>query len=308
MMATGLNQNAQLLGQLIGTGLGLYGNSQDRAQQKEDQLAAANLLTRSYQLMETDPEASQAAFIQAQQLAPEFVLKAVQGLASQGKASAQPAENPMTEYQRQSLELRRQQQEIDRLKMQRAEETNTLRQQQLQAQIDKLDADLKLKEEKAATERASMKKSQDKSAGIAREAATLAREIAEDSSLPNVTGTVTTILPVVRGESQDLINKAQRLESMLTYENLSLMSGVLTDRDIQFLGRLASGLSVSDGGIKGSTEGVRKRLLDIANKIDAALGAGAESETENGGVPAEPESARPAQPQLSPAAMKYLRK
>lgn len=90
-MVTGLNQNAQLLGQLIGTGLGLYGRSQDRAQQKEDQLAAANLLTQSYQLMETDPEASQAAFIQAQQLAPEFVTKAVQGLALQGEASAQPA-------------------------------------------------------------------------------------------------------------------------------------------------------------------------------------------------------------------------
>lgn len=304
MMATGLNQNAQLIGQLIGTGLGLYGNSQEHAQQKEDQLAAANLLTQSYQLMETDPEASQAAFIQAQQLAPEFVLKAVQGLASQGRGY----EKPLTEYQRQSLELRRQQQEIDRLKMQRAEETNTLRQQQLQAQIDKLDADLKLKEEKAAAERASVQKSQDKSSGIALEASALAREIAEDSSLPNVTGTVTTMLPVVRGESQDLINKAQRLESMLTYENLSLMSGVLTDRDIQFLGRLASGLGVSDGGIKGSTEGVRKRLLDIANKIDAALGAGAESETENGGVPAEPESHQSGQPQLSPAAMKYLRK
>lgn len=149
MMVTGLNQNAQLLGQLIGTGLGLYGRSQERAQQKEDQLAAANLLTQSYQLMETDPEASQAAFIQAQQLAPEFVLKAVQGLASQGKASAQPAENPLTEYQRQSLELRRQQQEIDRLKMQRAEETNTLRQQQLQAQIDKLNADMEAKKTEA---------------------------------------------------------------------------------------------------------------------------------------------------------------
>lgn len=303
-MATGLNQNAQLLGQLIGTGLGLYGNSQERAQQKEDQLSAANLLTQSYKLMETNPGASQAAFIQAQQLAPEFVTKAVQGLALQGRGS----ETPLTEYQRQSLELRRQQQEIDRLKMQRAEETNTLRQQQLQAQIDKLDADLKLNEEKAAAERASVQKSQDKSSGIAREASALAREIAEDSSLPNVTGTVTTMLPVVRGESQDLINKAQRLESMLTYENLSLMSGVLTDRDIQFLGRLASGLNVTDGGIRGSTEGVRKRLLDIANKIDDALGAGVESESETGEIPAEPESARPAQPQLSPAAMKYLRK
>lgn len=304
MMATGLNQNAQLLGQLIGTGLGLYGRSQDRAQQKENQLAAANLLTQSYKLMETDPEASQAAFIQAQQLAPEFVTKAVQGLALQGRGS----EKPLTEYQRRSLDLRRQQQEIDRLKMQRAEESNELRQRQIQAQIDKLGADLKLKEEKAAAERESMQKSQDKSSGIAREASALAREIAEDSSLPNVTGTVTTMFPVVRGESQDLINKAQRLESMLTYENLSLMSGVLTDRDIQFLGRLASGLNVTDGGIRGSTGGVRKRLLDIANKIDDALGSGVESETADDGMPAEAESDETGQPQLSPAALKYLRK
>lgn len=139
--------NSRGLGQLIGTGLGLYSRSQSQARQRENQLEAANLLTQSYKLMEADPEASQAAFIQAQQLAPEFVMKAVQGLTLQGKARS--SEKPLTEFQRQSLDLRRQQQEIDRLKMQQSEETNELRQQQLQAQIDKLNSEMEEKKEEA---------------------------------------------------------------------------------------------------------------------------------------------------------------
>ncbi|WP_410595125.1 hypothetical protein, partial [Bacillus sp. SIMBA_074] len=51
------------------------------------------------------------------------------------------------------------------------------------------------------------------------------------------------------------------------------MSGVLTDRDIVFLGNIASGLNITDKGIKGSEASVRKRLSDIATKLESKLSA-----------------------------------
>ncbi len=267
--------NARGLGQLIGTGLGLYSQNRQQEDAKQKQLQAAELLNKSYSMMNTDPDEANNAFIQAYQIAPGFVGKAVQGLGLQQKGVAKKAEEkPLSEYQRQSLELRRQQQEIDRLKMQQSEETSELRQQQLQAQIDKLQQGLK-------SDKESLQKSERKSENIAREAATLAREILNDDALSAATGTISTSLPVVRESTQDLINKAKRLESMLTYENLSLMSGVLTDRDISFLGQLASGLNVTDTGIKGSEEEIKNRLSAIAENIDRNLSGSGEGNTNN---------------------------
>ncbi|END8719129.1 acyltransferase, partial [Escherichia coli] len=40
-----------------------------------------------------------------------------------------------------------------------------------------------------------------------------------------------------------------------------------------FLGNIASGLNITENGIKGSTEGVKKRLNAIASKLDAKLSA-----------------------------------
>jgi hypothetical protein len=46
------------------------------------------------------------------------------------------------------------------------------------------------------------------------------------------------------------------------------MSGVLTDRDIGFLTNVASGINVTDGGIKGSPKGVRDRLEQISKTLE----------------------------------------
>jgi hypothetical protein len=50
------------------------------------------------------------------------------------------------------------------------------------------------------------------------------------------------------------------------------MSGVLTDKDIQMLQTLSSGMRVTDKGIRGSAPAIRKRLTDIASGIETALG------------------------------------
>ncbi|WP_272537518.1 phage DNA ejection protein [Providencia sp. PROV225] len=109
------------------------------------------------------------------------------------------------------------------------------------------------------------------SLGYAKEAADLAREIANDSNLGSITGTISPRIGNFYDSSQDLVNKANRLQSLLTQDNLKLMSGVLTDRDIVFLGNIASGLNITDGGIKGSESAVRGRLNAIAEKLDSKV-------------------------------------
>jgi hypothetical protein len=48
------------------------------------------------------------------------------------------------------------------------------------------------------------------------------------------------------------------------------MGGVLTDRDIAFLANISSGINVTDGGIKGSVEGVKARLNQVKSTLQKA--------------------------------------
>ena len=72
-------------------------------------------------------------------------------------------------------------------------------------------------------------------------------------------------------ESRDVILKAQQLVAMMTSENMKLMSGVLTQPDMELLQTLSTGMRVDDKGIKGSTEAVKTQLTNIANKIEKTL-------------------------------------
>ena len=120
-----------------------------------------------------------------------------------------------------------------------------------------------------------------KQSEMALETAQLAESILSNPNLDKITGTVDARTYTIRKGSQDAVNDALRLESMLTVDNLKLMSGVLTDRDIKFLTRVGSGLNITDNGIKGSEKAVRKRLTEIANKIRASVGPVPPSEKED---------------------------
>lgn len=102
---------------------------------------------------------------------------------------------------------------------------------------------------------------------IARRARDLAQAIPTDPRFSDITGTVNSRTPTLNGASQDLINRTNQLQTLLTADNLKLMSGVLTDRDITFLTQIGSGLNVSDNGINGSEVGTRKTLDDITSRL-----------------------------------------
>lgn len=133
------------LSNAIGQGIGAWGQAQQQKQERHAELQAADLLQQSLKTAQSDPEGSQAAFIQAMQMAPDFVNNVLGGLKKQQAGQAKP----MSEYQRESLDLRRQQQELDRLKMEQSKETNELRREQIQAQINKIESDVESKKTEA---------------------------------------------------------------------------------------------------------------------------------------------------------------
>lgn len=104
---------------------------------------------------------------------------------------------------------------------------------------------------------------------LATQAANLAAELAADERLSRVVGgkSYLSMTPTF-GESQSLINKAQNLLSLVTKDNLGLMSGVLTDRDIDFLGRISSGgLNITDNGILGDYDTVVGQLNELNQRL-----------------------------------------
>ncbi|WP_438288489.1 DNA transfer protein [Edwardsiella tarda] len=159
--------------------------------------------------------------------------------------------------------------ELKKLLLQQKVISNRLGKAKTEAEIGNLN--MKLQENQQKQQDVQQQKQM--SLGYAAEAAALAREIASDDRLGDITGSISSRTPTFNDSSQDLINKANRLQSLLTQDNLKLMSGVLTERDIIFLGNIASGLNIKEEGIRGSVDGVKKRLNAIASKLDAKLSA-----------------------------------
>lgn len=154
--------------------------------------------------------------------------------------------------------------EVQRLGQMASAETNDLKRQELQLKLQE-------KQQKLDQTRQELGAKQESTIANMTEAARLATELVDDPELSNAVGTVSTMAPTLSGATQDVINKANRLQSLLTVDNLKLMSGVLTDRDIAFLTNVASGLNVTEGGIKGSEKEVKRRLGEISTKMSEKL-------------------------------------
>jgi hypothetical protein len=321
------NQNVNALGRAIqGIGAGYQNYQQAQAQQEQAQAEkrrqqALGQATSQFAdaAMRGDEETAQAAISKIAQIEPDpaKIKQLMDAQFGQVKARLQqtqadkniaqtektrretemigkpdPVQQQRLELDRQKLKLRKEESELRRMEQAAARETNELRRQELQSKIDE-------RRQKLENEQKDRQKTISKSRNLAQEAASLARDIAKDSRLDDVSGSRVYVENVpTTAESQDLVNKAQRLETLLTYENLGLMSGVLTDRDIQFLTRIGSGINVTDGGIIGTPEETRRRLNEIASNIDEALTRSQEGAAEG---QTEPQGQAPA------AAVEYLR-
>ncbi len=224
----------------------------------ENRRGAAAYLAQAFS-DDSDAETTKALISKAQELDPEFTLATMQQVGiGQSK----------TAIEGEKLELRKMELIARNLDRAAKQETNKLKKQELENKLE-------LQKQKIEDAKRS-KDLEDKLKTDANEqvktTSTLAKEIAYSPVLDQITGTVgISILPTIRGESQDLINKAKRLNSLLTVDNLDKMSGVLTDKDIELLKDIASGLNITDGGIKGSYKGVKARLVEISEKLEGKI-------------------------------------
>lgn len=267
---------AQGLGQLGTAFFQKQQQEQQKQQQQQQRQNTMSLLNQSFQAQ--DPQQRQELFLKAWESDPELIRGYMGELRAQQKSQSELQPEAITPYQQATIDFKKESNRLRELELdarnkerEAQKETNELKRQKLEAEAET--ARGKAAEQKQKIEAAESKKKQ--SATMAQEAASLAKEIANDPMLGSITGTIAPRVPSVRSESQDLVNKANRLQSMLTVDNLSLMSGVLTDRDIQFLTNVASGLNVTESGILGSEKAIKKRLVDIANRIESKVPSGA---------------------------------
>ncbi len=101
-------------------------------------------------------------------------------------------------------------------------------------------------------------------------------DILSSDRLDNITG-ITGMIPFSTGKTQDLLGQVQQLKSILTADNLGIMSGVLSESDIKIIEGLSNDIQmITDDsgnitGISGSYEGTLKKLKKIRTGIVGGL-------------------------------------
>jgi len=107
-----------------------------------------------------------------------------------------------------------------------------------------------------------------KKIGITNQALGAVRESIASDRLDNVTGW-SGRLPFSAPQTKDLLNTLQQLDSVLTFENMDSMTGVLSESDIKIISGIANdmGMVKDDDGnvtsVSGSYEGTMRKLKQI---------------------------------------------
>lgn len=97
-------------------------------------------------------------------------------------------------------------------------------------------------------------------------------------TLGNAVGPVSSWLPTFRGKSADFEAKTNRLKSLLTLENLGVLKGAISDRDMEVLSSAASALSLGM-----SEQGFKNELQNIINKMSGVISGGNNQQSQQGG-------------------------
>lgn len=101
-------------------------------------------------------------------------------------------------------------------------------------------------------------------------------DILGSDRLDNITG-LTGRVPFSTGKTEDLLGQVQQLKSILTADNLGIMSGVLSESDMKIIAGLSNDINMradDEGnitGIAGSYEGTLKKLKQIRTSLVGGL-------------------------------------
>lgn len=187
----------------------------------------------------------------------------------------------LTSFQQATIDLEREKIDIAKTKAQRdakAKELeaakNELQRKKLAKEVDVLDQKIQAGEQKQKEATATKQAAYDTMFDIVDLASALLGTPENPVNLDPITGTIQPRLPTFGEDAQNLVNIAKRLQSLLTADNLDLMTGVLSESDIKIIANVGSALNITDGGILGSTEFVRNELKRIVDVTSAAIQKG----------------------------------
>lgn len=112
----------------------------------------------------------------------------------------------------------------------------------------------------------------------AQDVLTLAQDVLGDPALNAAVGPISTRLPTVRGSSADFEAKVTRLKSLLTLENLGILKGAISDRDMEVLTSAATSLDtkMSESGFRSEVQRIIERVSPILN--GATTGSNADAD------------------------------
>jgi hypothetical protein len=104
-------------------------------------------------------------------------------------------------------------------------------------------------------------------------------DILVSDNLDNITG-ITGLIPFNTGKSKDLLGQVQQMKSLLTADNLGIMTGVLSESDIKIIEGLSNDIRMKTDesgnitSIDGSYEGTIQKLKKMKTEIVRGLNAG----------------------------------
>jgi hypothetical protein len=179
---------------------------------------------------------------------------------------------------------RKEQNRIASLNSAISRETNGLRRQELQLQLD----DKKSKLEQAARDKAAEFESRINGVTDAR---ALVREIKESPGTYWATGTTALSSLTAGTDARTAAGKIEQLQNTLAAENLDKLKGAMSDKDIAFLKNIASNLDRFQG---------TDRFLAELEKVDAALVRGESAVRKKYGAPPAMKPSNPAPQQVAP--------
>jgi len=234
--------------------------AQQTAAQK--QAKAASLIQQAVQ----SPDQAESLVAEAATLDPVFVNKVFQARNAGLKGQNEP--KPITDYQKASIELRREQLELDKLKAQQAKASNDLKKEQLQVAIDAKKS--KLQENEMAIKDSAVK-------DLATFDSTLntVDQLINHKGLEAAVGG-SSIFPTVAGsEAANFEAKLEQLKSQQFLTEIQKMKGLgaLSENEGKKLGAAAASLDLkmSEDAFREELKYIQETMQKARNKIAGNL-------------------------------------
>jgi hypothetical protein len=260
------NQPLMQLGNVAANVYGTYKQNQRQDSAEANKLEAIKFLKASSEAQA--PEEAEALFMQAYAIAPELIQGFTSAQKARREAMGGSESKPITDYQKASIELRREQLDLDKLKAQQAKASSDLKREQLQVAIDAKKA--KLQENEMAVKDSAAK-------DVATFDSTLSTidQLINHEGLESAVGT-SSIFPTIAGsEAANFEAKLEQLKGQQFLTEVTKMKGMgaLSENEGKKIAAAAAALDLgmSEEAFREELNYIQKTMQKARNKIAGSL-------------------------------------